>query len=74
MPKRNAGETDLLTVREFAQALAIDETTVLRWIKDRVIEAVTLPHVPGGRVYHRIKRSTLDVILNSNPPHKENIP
>ena len=67
MPNQNSEETDLLTVKEFAQALAIDETTVHKWIKAGLVETVALPRRAGGRTYHRIKRSTLHDILNSNP-------
>ena len=35
---------DLLTIREVAQALRVDDTTVRRWVKQGLLEAVTLPH------------------------------
>lgn len=57
-------ETDeLLTVHEIAQAVRVDDTTVRRWIKNGVLEAVRLPHA-GKRESYRIKRSTLDALLN----------
>ena len=37
-------EADLLTVREVAKQLRVDDTTVRRWIKNGVLEAITLPH------------------------------
>jgi len=36
-------DTDLLTVREVAKQLRVDDTTVRRWIKNGVLEAITLP-------------------------------
>ncbi|HEX3641102.1 MAG TPA: helix-turn-helix domain-containing protein [Ktedonobacteraceae bacterium] len=53
---------DLMTVHEFAQALRLDDTTVRRYIKSGVLEAITLPH-QGLRQSYRIKRSELDKIL-----------
>jgi len=55
-------EADLLTVREVAQKLRVDDTTVRRWIKNGVLEAITLPH-RGTRQAYRIRRSTLDALL-----------
>ena len=57
-------EADLLTVREVAQQLRVDDTTVRRWIKNGVLEAITLPH-RGARQAYRIRRSTLDALLAS---------
>jgi excisionase family DNA binding protein len=58
---------ELLTVREVARRLRVDDTTVRRWIKSGALEAITLPH-RGKRQAYRIKRSTLDKLLNSNLP------
>jgi excisionase family DNA binding protein len=55
-------DTDLLTVREVARQLRVDDTTVRRWIKNGVLEAITLPH-RGARQAYRIRRSTLDALL-----------
>src|SRR5438046_10701415 len=55
-------EADLLTVREVAKKLRVDDTTVRRWIKNGVLEAITLPH-RGTRKAYRIHRSTLDALL-----------
>ncbi|MBO0794323.1 MAG: helix-turn-helix domain-containing protein [Ktedonobacteraceae bacterium] len=52
----------LLTVREVAQQLRVDDTTVRRWIKQNVLEAITLPH-HGPRQAYRVKRSTLEALL-----------
>lgn len=57
---------ELLTVREVARRLRVDDTTVRRWIKSGALEAVTLPH-RGKRQAYRIKKSTLDTLLKSPP-------
>jgi excisionase family DNA binding protein len=54
---------DLMTVSEVAQALRVDDTTVRRWIKNGVLEAIALPHRFKRQAY-RIRRSTLDKLLN----------
>ncbi len=58
---------ELLTVREVARRLRVDDTTVRRWIKSNALEAITLPH-RGKRQAYRIKRSTLDTLLSSELP------
>ncbi len=55
-------EADLLTVREVAKQLRVDDTTVRRWIKNGALEAITLPH-RGTRQAYRIRRSTVDALL-----------
>ena len=68
-----AGETtmaderreELLTVREVARRLRVDDTTVRRWIKSGALEAITLPH-RGRRQAYRIKKTTLDTLLTSS--------
>jgi excisionase family DNA binding protein len=55
-------EAELLTVREVAKQLRVDDTTVRRWIKNGVLEAITLPH-KGARQAYRIRRSTLESLL-----------
>jgi excisionase family DNA binding protein len=59
-------EAELLTVREVARQLRVDDTTVRRWIKNGVLEAITLPH-RGARQAYRIRRSTLDALLAAPP-------
>jgi len=68
-PEKNLGDTamaeeteKLLTVREVARHLRVDDTTVRRWIKSGSLEAITLPH-RGKRQAYRIKQSTLDALL-----------
>jgi len=53
---------ELLTVREVARRLRVDDTTVRRWIKSGSLEAITLPHKAKRQAY-RVKQSTLDVLL-----------
>jgi excisionase family DNA binding protein len=57
--------SDLLTVSEFARILRVDDTTVRRWVKQKALEAVVLPHV-NERLAYRIKRETLEKILGSS--------
>ena len=57
-------QDELLTVREIAKRLRVDDTTVRRWIKSGALEAITLPH-RGKRQAYRVKSSTLDKLLNS---------
>ncbi len=59
---------ELLTVREVARRLRVDDTTVRRWIKNGALEAVALPH-RGTRTAYRIRKSTLDTLLS--PPSRE---
>ncbi|GCE14682.1 helix-turn-helix domain-containing protein [Tengunoibacter tsumagoiensis] len=54
--------SDLLTVAEVARILRVDGTTVRRWVKQGVLEAVVLPHVNTRQAY-RIKRETLNKML-----------
>jgi len=58
---------ELLTVREVAKRLRVDDTTVRRWIKSGALEAVTLPH-RGKRQAYRVKRRTVDNLLTSTLP------
>jgi len=58
---------ELLTVREVARRLRVDDTTVRRWIKSGALEAITLPH-RGKRQAYRIKKTTLDSLLSSSVP------
>ena len=57
---------ELLTVREVAKRLRVDDTTVRRWIKLGVLEAISLPH-RGARQAYRIRRSTLETLLAQSP-------
>ena len=59
-------EEPLLTVREVARRLRVDDTTVRRWIKSGALEAITLPH-RGRRKAYRIRQATFEQILSSPP-------
>ena len=61
---------DLLTVREVAEQLRVDDTTVRRWIKNGSLEAITLPH-RGARCAYRIRQSTLDALLKPVSPESQ---
>ena len=54
--------SDLLTVSEVARILRVDDTTVRRWIKQGVLEAVPLPK-RGVRQAYRVRRETVDKLL-----------
>jgi excisionase family DNA binding protein len=56
---------ELLTVAEVARILRVDDTTVRRWVKLGVLEAVVLPHQHTRQAY-RIKRETLDKLLEKS--------
>jgi len=56
---------ELLTVSEVARLLRVDDTTVRRWVKQGVLEAVVLPHVHERQVY-RIRRETLNKLLGAD--------
>ena len=59
--------SDLLTIREVSQALRVDDTTVRRWVKQGVLEAIILPH-RGKRQAYRIHKSTLGTLLKEGTP------
>jgi len=52
----------LLTIVEVAKQLRVDHTTVRRWIKMGIMEAITLPHIANRQVC-RVKQSTVNLIL-----------
>ncbi len=56
--------SELLTVAEVAEILRVDDTTVRRWVKLGVLEAVILPHL-NARQGYRIKRATLNNLLGN---------
>jgi excisionase family DNA binding protein len=57
--------TELLTVHEVAQLLRVDDTTVRRWIKNGVLEAIRLPHL-NKRESYRIRQETVNKLLNGH--------
>jgi excisionase family DNA binding protein len=64
-------DAELLTVREVAKRLRVDDTTVRRWIKNGALEAITLPH-NGKRQVYRVRGITLDALIASPLP-KESV-
>ena len=58
---------ELLTVHEVSSRLRVDDTTVRRWIKMGALEAIALPR-RGERQTYRIRKATLDALLNDSPP------
>ena len=62
---KNNENSDLLTVREVAEQLRVDDTTVRRWIKSGALEAVPLPSSSAHQVF-RIKRETLDALMDGS--------
>lgn len=58
-------EKELFTVAEIARILRCDSTTIRRWIKQGVLEAVMLPSLNGIKRGYRIKRETLDKVLGN---------
>ncbi len=65
-------DAELLTVSEVAQRLRVDDTTVRRWIKNGILEAVRLPH-RGERQAYRIRRSTLDSLITPSPLTEQSV-
>ncbi len=68
--KEKTMEEELLTVREVAKRLRVDDTTVRRWIQSGVLEAIPLPH-KGKRMQYRIRKSALDAILKPIQPGQQ---
>lgn len=58
----DASQSDqLLTIKEVARILRVDDTTVRRWVKTKRLKAIILPS--GQNKAYRIQRQTLDLIL-----------
>jgi excisionase family DNA binding protein len=57
-------DNELMTVDEVAKVLRLDPTTIRRYVKQGILEAVVLPHANKRQAY-RIKKATLDAILNT---------
>lgn len=54
----------LLTAKEVAAILRVDEESIRRWLRDGVIPGVKLPGLPGAsRHSWRIRGETVDAIL-----------
>jgi len=52
----------LLTVKETAKKLRVDDTTVRRWIANGILDAITLPH-KGKRQAYRIRERTIRELI-----------
>jgi excisionase family DNA binding protein len=57
-------DNELMTVDEVAKVLRLDPTTIRRYVKQGILEAVVLPHANKRQAY-RIKRETLNKILDN---------
>lgn len=59
---------ELLTVRDVARELRVDDTTVRRWVKEGVLPAIDLPSRPSAgkrpRHFFRIPKNALKAIKN----------
>lgn len=58
---------DLYTVKQVAQILKVDDTTVRRWIKRGELDAITLPS-SGPRRNYRVRKSSLEQLFASPSP------
>jgi excisionase family DNA binding protein len=56
------GLDELLTIREVARRLRVEDVTVLRWIHRGALAAVPLPRI-GKHCSYRVKKSTLDALI-----------
>lgn len=64
----------LLTVAEVAAIFRVDDSTVRRWVKQGLLEAIVLPHAHERQAY-RIKRESVEQYLQEvklTPPVKIN--
>jgi excisionase family DNA binding protein len=69
-PMVDTKNDELLTVREVARRLRVNDTTVRRWIKAGSLKAISLPCY-GVRHAYRIKQSTIDALLASGQTRQE---
>jgi excisionase family DNA binding protein len=61
-------DQEYLTPREIARRLRVDYTTVLRWIRNGLLEVETIRQ--GKRNRHRIKKVTIDTLETPIPPRR----
>lgn len=61
----NTQEKELYTVAEIASILRVDPTSIRRWIKLGILEAITLPSKNGLKQGYRIKKATIDKLLRN---------
>ncbi len=62
--RHHNGDPDLLTIRDVARHVRVDDTIVRRWIKQGVLEAITFPHC-GTRQASRLRRAPLEALLSA---------
>lgn len=53
--------TDTVTVSQAAATAAVDQETIRRWIRYRLLDATQVPNEPGGQWF--IRSSDLDAYL-----------
>lgn len=63
-------QDQLLTVQEVAKRLRVDDTTVRRWIKSGLLEAVYLP-TKSKRQSYRVRSSMVEQIFQAAPAIEE---
>ena len=62
----------LMTVGAVARLLLVDDTTVRRWIKQGILEAVQLPHMNKRQAY-RVRADTVARLLSNGEGIDENL-
>lgn len=64
--ERTMLDSDLLTVRDVAQFLKVDDSTVQRWIKEGLLPAIPLPR-RGKRTMYRVRQASVENMLLTPP-------
>ena len=59
-------EQEYFTLRQVAQRLRVDYTTVIRWIRIGLLEVETIRE--GKRNRHRIRKDTIETLEIPLPP------
>lgn len=62
-PSQLMPHEELLTIRDVARRLRVNENTVRRWMRDKSLAAILLPQRTNRRHIYRVKQSTLDAML-----------
>jgi excisionase family DNA binding protein len=63
-PENDRNPHQLMTVHEVAKQLRVDDTTIRKWIRAGILEAIVLPH-KGKRQGYRIKRAVFEKLLET---------
>ena len=61
---------DLMTMREVARQLRMDEATVRRWAHSGIIDVIRLPQA-GPNVRYRMRRTAFDALFENNMSKKD---